>query len=141
MDRAEGSPVSLLCPDHKGHSSERGRAVSLPSLSLAALEQEAGFDYRRPGQSLRVANASLPSAWDWNEGLMQTYMRTYPALTGYILTNIQWDREVDGKIVDIDLPNTMTVDAESEDDAVDVASDETGFCIYNATVRRAEETE
>ena len=48
----------------------------------------------------------------------------------YTLTDIKWD--TDGE--NVDLPTSMRVSADDADDAVDVASDETGFCIPSAGV-------
>jgi hypothetical protein len=53
----------------------------------------------------------------------------------FLITNIKWDRETDGVTQLVALPSTMTVEAESEDEAIDQASDETGFCIKNAKVQ------
>lgn len=48
----------------------------------------------------------------------------------FLLTNIDWD--TDGE--EVDLPTSMTVWAEDEDMAIDVASGQTGFCIFGAEV-------
>ena len=50
------------------------------------------------------------------------------------VTYIQWDKGVDGEYQDVDLPSRMCVEAESAGSAIDVASDQTGFCIFNAYV-------
>ena len=55
----------------------------------------------------------------------------------YILMDIQWDREVDGEIQNVDLPASMNVEAEDPDSAIDVASDQLGFCILSAHVKEA----
>jgi hypothetical protein len=55
------------------------------------------------------------------------------------LTNIEWDKEVDGEIQDVDLPESMQVEAEDEDSAVDVASDITGYCILSVSVEREQQ--
>lgn len=52
----------------------------------------------------------------------------------FLLTGIKWDKEVDGEIQKVDLPERMEVEAEGEDSAVDVASDMTGYCIFSAYV-------
>lgn len=48
----------------------------------------------------------------------------------YILTNIAWEQRI--------FPETMEVEAESKEDAIDVASDMIGFCIKNAVVEKKE---
>jgi len=48
----------------------------------------------------------------------------------YVLTNIMWDEST--------FPETMEVEAESEEDAINVAYDMTGFCIKNAVVEKKE---
>lgn len=55
----------------------------------------------------------------------------------FLLTDIKWDKEVDGKIQEVDLPSSMKVCAEDADSAVDVASDTAGFCIFSASVEEA----
>lgn len=52
----------------------------------------------------------------------------------FVLTQIKWDKEVDGKIVEIDLPNQMVVETDTIDDAIDIASDKVGYCIHSACV-------
>lgn len=49
----------------------------------------------------------------------------------YKLTNINWD--TDGE--EVKLPKTMTVLAVSEDEAINAATDKTGWCIKGATVK------
>ena len=49
----------------------------------------------------------------------------------YKLTNINWD--TDGE--EVKLPKTITVLAVSEDEAINAATDKTGWCIKGATVK------
>ena len=50
--------------------------------------------------------------------------------TKYVLNRIEWD--TDGE--EIKLPKSMTVLAESEDEAINAATDKTGWCIKGAKV-------
>lgn len=54
----------------------------------------------------------------------------------YLVKNIIWDTTDDeGKPAqDVNLPDEIIVEAEDKDDAMNKASDETGFCIYNCVV-------
>lgn len=53
-----------------------------------------------------------------------------PPTPRFRLTDIEWDADDS----DADLPESIVVEAPSADEAVDAASDKTGFCIRNATV-------
>lgn len=55
----------------------------------------------------------------------------------YLLTGIAWDTEVDGEKIDTDLPSSMEVEAESPAEAIDAASEQTGFCISAASIIEA----
>lgn len=51
-------------------------------------------------------------------------------------TDINWDREVDGEIVDTDLPESMEVEIDDDDNDVesliaDALTDKTGFCVHS----------
>lgn len=63
------------------------------------------------------------------------------------VSSIEWDKEVDGEIQDVDLPSEMIVeiddeDAESEemlyDAALDAVSNATGFCVLNSSIEPLE---
>ena len=51
------------------------------------------------------------------------------------VSNIDWDTDSDVEDIYPDLPETIVVDVESEDEAIDVATDETGFCINSASIK------
>lgn len=51
-------------------------------------------------------------------------------MKNYTLTNIVWDTEGE----QVNLPTTMTVFTEDESEAIEVASDKTGWCILSADV-------
>jgi hypothetical protein len=53
----------------------------------------------------------------------------------YIISDIEWDKEIDGEIQNVDLPETVEVEADDPDAAIDAASDIYGFCIHNAQVQ------
>ena len=48
--------------------------------------------------------------------------------------DIQWNIDSDPEDVYPDLPETVVVDVDSEDEAIDAVSDETGFCISSANI-------
>lgn len=54
----------------------------------------------------------------------------------YLVKNITWDTTDDegNPTQGVNLPDEVIVEAENEDDAMNKASDETGFCIYNCDV-------
>ena len=47
----------------------------------------------------------------------------------YLITDIYWDTDND----DVFLPTSMEVNAESAIDAIDVATDITGYCIFGCS--------
>lgn len=59
------------------------------------------------------------------------------------LHDIEWDTEIDGEIIEVDLPSEMILEVEAEpgeeehiihDEALDKASDETGWCIRSCLI-------
>jgi len=60
----------------------------------------------------------------------------------YLVSNIKWDMESDGEVLDpddFDLPDEMEVYAEDEDDALEVVSDECEWCVLSSTVEKINE--
>jgi hypothetical protein len=50
------------------------------------------------------------------------------------VSNIEWDIDSDPEDVYPDLPESLVVECDDEDEAVDKATDETGFCIKSASI-------
>lgn len=52
----------------------------------------------------------------------------------FLLTNIIWDKKVDGQIQQVDLPLNVEIEAKDIDMAIDLVSDLFGYCILVTSI-------